>query len=95
LHVGVSEVCGGGTRDQDKIHGDTHSSAGVRLSTWTGGNLVGRADLGRRVSRDSLQFSDLEALEDFSCFVRVADIFESFGCVLAGNVKEDFLTTTR
>jgi hypothetical protein len=42
----------------------------------------------------SFQSADEKTFEDFSCFVAVADIFESLGCVLAANIDEDFFTTS-
>jgi hypothetical protein len=34
----------------------------------------------------SLQLADFQPVEDLACFVRVADVFEGFGCVLAAYV---------
>lgn len=41
----------------------------------------------------ALQVADEQTLEDLARLVRVADILESLGRVLATNVEEDLLTT--
>jgi hypothetical protein len=49
---------------------------------------------GRNKAYLALQTPDKEAFEDLARFVAVADIFEGFGGILAGNVEEDFFATT-
>jgi hypothetical protein len=92
LHVCVSDICDRSTDQEDSVGGDAETRAGFGPSTRTGCDLVGGSDLGGWVAGDALQAADFEALEDFSCFVRVANIFEGFGCVLTADVEEDFFT---
>lgn len=42
----------------------------------------------------ALQGADEKLVEALAGLVRVANILESLGGVLAGNIKNDFLTTT-
>ena len=54
--------------------------------------------VGRRIGRDgktylALELANQQALEDFTRLVRVADVLEGFGRVLAADVEHDFLAT--
>lgn len=40
----------------------------------------------------TLQHSHFKTLKDLTCFVAVADVLKSFGCVLAANIEEDFFS---
>lgn len=42
----------------------------------------------------ALERAHQQALEDFSRFVAVADVFEGFGGVLAADVEEDFFAAS-
>lgn len=86
MHEGVCEVGSETTDKDDGVQADTKTRA-IALSTGSSGDFIGSGRLWRRVAIHSLQGADLEAFQDFSCFVRVADVFEGFGGILATNIE--------
>lgn len=47
------------------------------------------------VTHQTLELADEETVEDLSGLITVADILESLGGILTGNVEHDLLTTAK
>lgn len=93
LDVSVGNICDDSTNDEDGVEHDTRAGVPATLAR-TSRDLVSATGLGGRVTRDALQFSDQQTVEDLAGFVRVANIFEGFGGVLTAYIEEDFFATT-
>jgi len=81
------------TDQDDRVQHDSEASLCTRLAAGPRGGLVGGNCLGCRISWLTFHGADEEAFKDLACFVAVADVFESFGGVGAGDIDEDFFAT--
>jgi len=90
LHVFIRAKRKSPTDQDDRVQYDAEASLCTRLAAGHRRCLVGGNCLGCRVSWLTFQGPDEKAFEDLACFVAVADVFEGFGGVDAGNIDEDF-----
>lgn len=80
------------TADDGSIQANAHAAGLASRGLGSRGSGSRGRVFGWGVAVDAFEVSDEHALEDFARFVAVADVFESFGCVLAADVEEDFFT---
>jgi len=92
LQVCVSEICDPSTDQDNSVRNNAQACASLGPSTGASSDLVTGTNLGSWIACNALQFANNKAVEDFTCFVRVANVFEGFGCVLTADVEEDLFT---
>lgn len=90
LKVLVGTVCGKTAEDNDGV--ETNAETGARVVGGRG-NGTGEGGLGLGVAGVTLQGTDDELLKSLAGLVTVADILESLGGVLAGNIEKNLFTT--